>query len=295
MWVLTYVSFLVFICGIAAKAVRYCRQPVHLRWDMIIPSQRDGNAPHSLYERQDWWMRPPAKKRAEELRYMAAEMLLFRGYYRTNRLLWCLTYPLHLGVYLGALWLVLLAAGAVVPVRSLQTASVVCGVSAFFLGAAGAIGLFAARIIRTDLRSYSAFADYFNLFFLSVLFLAGFAAWYGDPDFAFIKDYISGLLLIGPYRPLPLMPAVFWAVLCCFVLYLPFTSMMHFVGKYFLFHAVQWDDEPNTKGGRLEKELDRRLTGKPGWSGAHIGQGAAWRDRMMNGSSEDTRSDGPKP
>ena len=36
--------------------------------------------------------------------------------------------------------------------------------------------------------------------------------------------------------------------------YIPFTHMSHFVGKYFTYHAVRWDDAANRRGGAIEQD-----------------------------------------
>jgi hypothetical protein len=51
---------------------------------------------------------------------------------------------------------------------------------------------------------------------------------------------------------------------------------MHYVAKYFTYHKVRWDDEPNRPGSGLENRL-KLLLGQPaGWSAPHIHPGESW-------------------
>ena len=54
------------------------------------------------------------------------------------------------------------------------------------------------------------------------------------------------------------------------------TRMSHFVAKYFLYHAVRWNDEPNERGSAIEKAIMENLGRKVGWSAEHIQTGETW-------------------
>ena len=47
--------------------------------------------------------------------------------------------------------------------------------------------------------------------------------------------------------------AVHMILAAAFLIYIPFTHMTHFVGKYFTYHKVRWEDHPNIRGSKLEK------------------------------------------
>jgi hypothetical protein len=51
--------------------------------------------------------------------------------------------------------------------------------------------------------------------------------------------------------------------------YIPFTHMAHFVAKYFTYHAVRWDDAPNTEANA--RVMGRYLDYCPTWSAPHVG------------------------
>jgi hypothetical protein len=59
--------------------------------------------------------------------------------------------------------------------------------------------------------------------------------------------------------------------------YLPFTRMVHFFAKYFLYHDVRWDDRPVRGGSRMERRLRGALDFGVTWSAAHVGAGRPWR------------------
>jgi hypothetical protein len=46
--------------------------------------------------------------------------------------------------------------------------------------------------------------------------------------------------------------------------------MTHFIAKYFTYHEVRWNDEPNEKNSKIEKEIDKVLQYPVSWSAPHI-------------------------
>ena len=53
-----------------------------------------------------------------------------------------------------------------------------------------------------------------------------------------------------------------------FLIYLPMTNMIHFIAKYFTYHEIRWDDEPqDTKMTRKIRDLMKQPVG---WSSSHI-------------------------
>jgi nitrate reductase gamma subunit len=54
------------------------------------------------------------------------------------------------------------------------------------------------------------------------------------------------------------------------IAYIPLTHMSHFITKYFTFHNVLWDDEPNKQGSAIEKKLLEYLGYKVTWAAPHI-------------------------
>jgi hypothetical protein len=62
--------------------------------------------------------------------------------------------------------------------------------------------------------------------------------------------------------------------------YIPLTHMSHFFVKWFTWDKIRWDDEPNVKGGRIEKMVEQALMYPVSWSADHIrGNGKkTWAD-----------------
>jgi hypothetical protein len=60
--------------------------------------------------------------------------------------------------------------------------------------------------------------------------------------------------------------------------YLPFTNMMHFFAKWFTYHKIRWDDEPNLLGSNLEKKLASSRNYPLSWDAPHIRNTGRWGD-----------------
>jgi nitrate reductase gamma subunit len=145
------------------------------------------------------------------------------------------------------------------------------GVSSFVLGTFGSIGLLARRLTSESLRMYSSIIDYFNLLFLAAVFGSGLSAWYlSDRGFDAMREYVENLITFNKLTGINPATAIHIILTALFIAYLPFTRMMHFVAKYFAFHSVRWDDEPNTRGSRLERQLKNLFEQPIMWSAPHI-------------------------
>ena len=145
------------------------------------------------------------------------------------------------------------------------------GTVGYIAGTIGALGMLVIRTTDPGLKKYSTFAIYFNLVFLLAIFVTGALNIYTNPNvYAEMAGFFSGLLG-GGFVGVSGLTALhlIWAVL--FVLYLPFTHMTHFFTKWFTYHSVRWNDEPNIRGGKLEKQIIDNLQFKPTWSAKHIG------------------------
>jgi len=63
--------------------------------------------------------------------------------------------------------------------------------------------------------------------------------------------------------------------------------MMHYLAKYFTYHKVRWDDAPNLKGSKIEREIKEALNQPVSWSAPHIQPGKSWSE-VAKGLPEDT-------
>jgi hypothetical protein len=54
--------------------------------------------------------------------------------------------------------------------------------------------------------------------------------------------------------------------------------MTHFVGKFFTYHFVRWDDSPNLRGSDYERLIAGLLERPVAWSAPHVQQGKSWAE-----------------
>jgi len=184
LYVLIYVSFLSFLIASIVRAVRYARQPFHLRWELYpVPHEEPERVKHggSYFEDLNWWTRSSKFHWVTELKFMVPEILFLKGLWEFNRPLWFRSFPFHFGLYLviASVKLLLVSALLVIFVPSvmaggLATALAIlyssCGAVGGGLVVAGAFGLLLRRLRDPDLRNYTAPGDLFNLAFFIVSF-----------------------------------------------------------------------------------------------------------------------------
>lgn len=277
-WVLGVTGVSLVVTGIRTLAI--ARQPIHLRWELApVPRlEAKGRYGGSCLEEYEWWSQPRRHSGAAALIYTAREMFLLRSVWEHNRGLWPLTFALHYGLYLTAglslglaIHAVLLAVGpdplAVRPLRQGVSALALLG---YLLGSVGAVGLLLKRVLDPHLRPFNTISRYINLLFLGAVFFSGACAWLLSEDYvAEVTRFTGGLIGRGPEMATGQLLSLHVMVSSLFLLYLPFTDMIHFIAKYFTYHAVRWDDRP--QNGRMERELRGLLTQPVTWSAPHVG------------------------
>ena len=269
----------VFLFVVTYRTLAISRLPVHLRWELApIPHEKGKNRYGGSYlEEYEWWNRPQHKSRIVPMVYMAKEIFLLRGIWEHNRALWPLTFAFHMGIYvfIGMLFLNVVNAVfiiAEVPLSVLNVSLVIASAFAlvgYLLGGLGTIGLLLKRALDRNLRPFNTISTYCNLLFLGAVFISGGYAWLHSGDFAsgmslFIKRLITFYAGITVAFPLSLH----LVIVLSFILYLPFTDMIHFIAKYFTYHAIRWDDAPQDK--KMEKELRGLLAQPVTWSAPHV-------------------------
>jgi hypothetical protein len=47
--------------------------------------------------------------------------------------------------------------------------------------------------------------------------------------------------------------------------------MTHFFTKFFTYHKVRWEDEPNVKGSKMQEKIAKQLQNPVTWAAPHIG------------------------
>jgi nitrate reductase gamma subunit len=286
LYFVTYASVLVFAIACAVRAFQYARAPIHLRWELYpVPHGGADRVKHggSYFEESDWWTRPVHSNPWARFRFMVSEMLLLKGLREFNRSLWLRSFPFHFGLYLLVGTVLLLACGSVL---SLLDPALIAGGAGRLLGPVctagaaagltlamlGASGLLVRRLTDPALRAYSTPADIFNLaFFLVALGLVSAGLVLRPPSSAGMLALSAGLLTFD--TSLPVTPLLASGLISAALLaaYIPLTHMSHFIGKYFTYHSVRWDDAPSRRGGKLETRLAEYLAYRPTWAAAHVG------------------------
>jgi nitrate reductase gamma subunit len=282
-WVIVLAGALAFVLGSIARAIRYARQPMHLRWEVYpVPHESPARAWYggSRYEETDWWTHPAQSNHWSAALAMAREILLLRGLWDANRPLWRRSYPFHLGLYLVVASTAALAAGGVWAIVTPDAAAVtvlsrvgeLVGAWGLALSVAGAVALLRYRLTAPDLRPYTTAGDIVNLVAFAVAFgclLAGVLT--ADSTGPRGVDVARAVLTIDTTVPASSLIVLGLALSALVAAYIPCTHMAHFVAKYFTYHAVRWDDAPNLGDGRIQRTIAAYLTYRPTWSATHVG------------------------
>lgn len=297
---LTYFALALFLFQTIATVSKYLKMPRHLRWDLYpVPHQGQEG---SKYQKVDFAGSKPHISLYHELKEMSQEMLFIKRAFIHNPKVWKGSFPLHMGLYLGMAWLVLLAAGALLeisgsPVTAASGSTLAgvvyyitlfAGIGSFVAGLWGSAVLLWLRTTDEDLHFISDYVSYLNLGLMILLFGTGLTAWgLADPSFSIIRHHVTGLLMFNPVSiQSPLVTAAM-LVFCVFLIYLPFSRMMHFVGKYFFYHDIMWDDEMMQRNSPMEKDITAYLQYQPTWSATHIGKGGTWGEQAAGGLPKD--------
>jgi nitrate reductase gamma subunit len=306
-YVAAYLGLAIFLVACVARFVMWSRMPIHMRWELYPVAHEPAKKVKyggSFMEDTDWWTRPRETSLIGELRVMVPEILFLVALREHNRKLWSRSFPFHFGLYLVGMGTALMMAvgllGVVAPGISsgsvgslLQRAVPILAVPGLVLGLVGAIGLYIRRRGDKTLRMYSAPADYFNLLFFVVAFGVALAAFaYGDRDFQVVSTFVANLVTFRltalPAEGLALMlPVAAIVLLAALTAYIPLTHMSHFIGKYFAYHAIRWNDEPNLPGSAQEKKIQDILQQPVTWAAPHIG--ADGRKSWADVATEETK------
>jgi len=290
MTVIVYVVVLgatvIFVMGSIARAIWYARHPIHLRWELYpVPHEEPRRVEHggSYFEQVDWWARATHFNLFGELRFMVPEMLFLKGLWEFNRTMWLRSFPFHFGLYLlivtiglvgvTAVW-GLLAPGVVAAAlgMGLHWLYTVTGFLGVVLAICGAAALLHRRLTAEDLKIYSTAGDIFNLcaFIVALgLVFAGFLL--KSSASPSTVALVQAILTLDASVRIPGLLAVGLVLSALLAAYIPFTHMSHFIGKYFTYHSVRWNDQPLQPGDHMEKRLAEYLRYKPTWAARHVG------------------------
>ncbi len=298
-YIVAYVAIAIFIVAVIARFVMWSKMPLHVRWE-LYPVAHEAKKAHyggSYLEESEWWNKPREVSLLGELKVMIPEILFLVALKEHNPKLWIRSFPFHFGLYLViGCTVVMMGTGLLAAIAPELIAGgfgdllryVILGLGAVGMALAifGALGLLQRRLTDPALRDATSGADLFNLVFFIIAFGCAFASFLiVDRDFAITAAFVANLVTFNPVA-LPGMDAAFYlptisaALLSLLVLYIPLTHMSHFVGKYFAYHAIRWNDAPNLKGGDQEEAINGMLVRPLTWSASHIkGDGTKrWAD-----------------
>ncbi len=293
---------MIAIIAIIAKVIRYATAPQHMRWELYPVPHEKGRAEYggSYLEELEWWNKPRQTDKINELKEMAEEIILLKGVFNYSRRVWSSSFPFHFGMYILIGWMLLLLIGGILQISGLQVsadaeiigqivhyATIVTGFVGMALTAFGAIGLFIWRATDDGQREFNAPIDYFNLLLLAAVCIVNLiAAASVDHTFAITRAYLQSTVAFSESAVPSALLGVAIGMMSFAIMWVTITRMSHFVAKYFLYHAVRWNDQPNERGSKIEQSLLRLLDQKVGWSAAHIQTGKSWSDVVKEMKNE---------
>lgn len=272
------------LAGSAARAWWYARHPVHLRWELYpVPHEAPARARYggSYFETPEWWGAARERNTLGELLFMAREILFLHALWTSNRRLWYRSFPFHMGLYMAVagggvlLGAALLGATMGVPAgpawAALHRTFAFAGWLGVALAVTGAAALFLYRLTDRRMKGATTPGDLFNLALFVVAFglLAAGAGLRpeGSPD---LLAVVTGLLAWDTSLRIPGLLGAGIVACAALVAYIPLTHMAHYVGKWFTYHAVRWDDAPLADRSHVMAAISTQLSWRPTWSAAHM-------------------------
>lgn len=295
LYIVMYGLFAFIVFAFVSRLAMYARIPTHLRWELYpLAGEKDRPWGGSYLEEPEWWTKPLKEKSfLNELKFMGTEALYFKEYFHLNRNYWYFVYPFHVGIFTFLVFCVLLLVGALAMLGGVAVsadsvsilgklvyyATLISGAIGFVMSSLGSISLIIKRKMDSNLNPYTRRIEYFNLVFVLVVFLTGLFSWLiYDFTFTTARMFVKGLITFMPaVKPEPLI--ITHILLLVFIAaYMPFTNMMHFFAKWFTYHKIRWDDEPNLRGSKLQNKLVSVLSQPLSWSAPHIESTGRWCD-----------------
>ncbi len=283
-----YITLITFIVAVAIRFLKINTMPLHLRWELYPVGHESGEKAKyggSYFENLDWWTKTPAKSRANELKAMIPEMLFLVALFEHNRKLWWRSFPFHFGLYIliGVMGLVVFGGLAELVGISVAPDSSVFGLLIYYstmlaavigltLATVGTLGLLQRRLFDPELKDYTTRSDIFNLvFFLVVLAVAWLTFAFVDTNFTLTRSFVQSLITFDISAPIGSgLLGLEVLLVGLLIAYIPMTHMSHFFVKWFTWHKVRWDDEPNTVGNPIEKKVMDQVQYPVTWAAPHI-------------------------
>lgn len=237
------------------KAWKFAHMQIHARLDLYpVPKEGAGRAAYggSYMEEPEWWTKPRKINRVSETVDIVKEMLFIKKLFVHQRSLWWASYSMHLGIYVMLGWSVLLLVSvAWHPAWYVAVVSIV-GIVGFALATIGCVLLLVRRVFDRVLAKYTTPLEYFNIVLLLVVLLTGAYSWL----FVASPFTVAAQVFTLSATNLPPIVLVHFVLLGIMFLYIPLSKMSHYVGKFFCFHKVLWDNDPNLKGSAVERRFE---------------------------------------
>ena len=283
---IAYLSVSLFVGISIYKAYRFAKMPFHGRMELYpVPKEQGYEHGGSFYEQELWWTKPRKVSHMTEIIEMLKEIIFIKKLFENQRPMWWISYALHLGIYLLMAWTILLVIGAITVINGIMVAanspsiwglllyyvSLATGVFGLVIGAFGSGMLFLRRLFNSTLRKYTTPQEYFNLLLIFAAIVTGIFTWMTDLTFSTARDVTANLITFTPFEANGLLS---WHIILVGIMltYIPISKMGHYVGKYFSFHTVLWDNTPNLDGSAVERQVKKATSYRPttSWAAPHI-------------------------
>jgi nitrate reductase gamma subunit len=306
--VLTYIAYVFIVAVYTIKVMAWLRLPPHIRWD-LYPVVHEENYRYggSYYEKPEWWTKPRHGNTWRSWLYALKDNFYMGEYFKRNRLYWLFLLPWHLGFIFIITFHILCFFAAVsmfagldisahaphVAGRVFYTILLLTGGIAFVSGTLGSIGMPVIRLADRGLRTYSMPMNYFNYLFFLIVYGSGLLAWLIlDPTLEEYRAYWVGLITLTPpaLHPMTVLHIVLFDL---FLIYLPFTRSTHYITRILAYFFIRWDDEPNLRGSKLEKQINGLLVRKLSWEAKHIPAGKSWAEAATESGLPEITKDKP--
>ncbi|AFQ44486.1 respiratory nitrate reductase subunit gamma [Desulfosporosinus meridiei] len=289
--IIAYLSIGLFVGISVFKAYKFAKMPFHGRMDLYpVPKEKGFEHGGSYYEETAWWTKPHEVSHMREIAEMLKEILFIKKLFENQRPFWWISYALHLGIYFLMAWTILLVVGGLFEVNGISvtasTSSIlgllvyyVTALTGYFGLALATLGsglLFLRRAFDNTLKKYTTPQEYFNLLLIFAALFTGIFTWGNDLSFGYAREVTANLVTFTPFSANGLLTLHIFLV-GIMLIYIPISKMSHYVGKYFTFHKVLWDNNPNLKGSGVEQEIKKASSFRPStsWSAPHINPPAA--------------------
>jgi nitrate reductase gamma subunit len=289
MILLGWFSAVAFVAIAGYRIAKIARMPLSLRWEVYpVPHESKEKRAHggSYMEEVDWTKDHTSGSPIPGWIEIGTEVLALKKVKEHNPYgIWPFSLAMHWGIYLYFGWIALLVVGNLVSLPAISFLTSVVGPVAFILGALGSIALIIKRRTTQELRLYTTPLDYFNLAFLASYFVMGLVSWSRSFSSDAHHAYIASVLFFIPTH-LPLTVTLSFLLFELFMIYMPFTKLIHYFAKYFTFHHVLWDDAFKAKGSAIDRKVIEQLGYPVNWSASHILRGKSWLEQAQTTATE---------